>query len=202
MNIKEMELEAARFEAEHRWDRVERRLNNAIERVMDRDRRLLEDGRSERCVAHRLAVYLEQEFEGFNWHVDCEFNRQGANRDPKRVTASPHLPESRKGTGLADVSPDIIVHQRGADGTNLLIIEVKIAGDKGIPRDEAKLQRYLTEPHLHYTFAALITYRTGSAAGFEPIKPIRADDPLPPLPGRSSRGSGRTRRQRRSRRPG
>jgi hypothetical protein len=49
-----------------------------------------------------------------------------------------------------------------------LIIEVKIAGDEGIPRDEAKLRRYLTEPHLHYTYAALITYRTGGRRALNP----------------------------------
>jgi hypothetical protein len=69
--------------------------------VIARDLELLEDGPSERAVAHRLAVYLEEQFAGRD--VDCDFNRQGEEkkRSTKRVTASvPLLPESRVVLGL------------------------------------------------------------------------------------------------------
>ncbi len=58
--------------------------------------------------------------------------------------------------------PDIVVHRRGPDGPNLLVVEVKISGDDdGIARDKVKLRRYLTENHLRYRYAALVTYQIG-----------------------------------------
>lgn len=94
-----MEREERFFNEWKDWATVERRLKAAMARVIERDSVLLEDSTGERCIAHRLAVYLEDEFGG--WHVDCEFNRQGKEgaRDTKRVSASPALPESRKRAG-------------------------------------------------------------------------------------------------------
>jgi len=68
---------------------------------------------SEWSIAHRLAVYLEQEISG--WNVDCEYNRQGADGDPKV------MPNRDK------IRPDIILHHRRRleKRHNLLVIEVK-----------------------------------------------------------------------------
>ena len=167
----QLEREEQFFEEWNDWGRVERGLMAAIEQVLAYDAALLEDGTGERSIAHRLAVYLEREFDG--WHVDCEFNRQGeqSKRVTKRVAqALPDLPESRDGQGTADVTPDIIVHWRRKT-RNLLAIEVKPSDSKEIPKDRAKLQQYLSEPHLKYAFAVLVTYRNGRAE-FLPIERI------------------------------
>jgi hypothetical protein len=120
-------------------------------------------------AVHTIAVYLEHEFP--DWHTDCEFNRQGQNRVPKSVgQILPHLKESKKGSGLARVYPDIIVHRR-RKGQNLLAVEVKPSGSKGLKRDTTKLRKYLVEPDLKYTFAALVTYDTRTAT-FDRVLPL------------------------------
>jgi hypothetical protein len=176
MKLSEMKDLMRRREREwqelNNWSTLKQRIETALAMVVDRDFELLEDGPSERSVAHRLAVYLEHEFPG--WHVDCEFNRQGeeGKRGTKRVSASPLLPESWKGTGKADVSPDIVVHRRRRQ-QNLLAMEVKSVTSDGLDRDREKLRKYLTDPHLKYAFAVLVTFRNGVAA-FEPIERIES----------------------------
>jgi hypothetical protein len=90
------------------WPDVRKRLWLAAQQLFLHDRYLLKHGVMECAISHRLAVYLEIGFPG--WDVDCEFNKDGD--DPK----------------LADVCgwrPDVIVHRRGKDGPNLLSVEVK-----------------------------------------------------------------------------
>lgn len=100
-------------------------------------------GASERSIAHRLAVYLECELrqagiveDGGLVVVDCEYNRHLDCLKHQRIT--PDLLEivrkarrrARKisddsGYYVVSVSPDIVVHQRGQDALNLLVVEVK-----------------------------------------------------------------------------
>lgn len=174
MKIEDLERQLAEeerfFNVWNDWSIVEERLKIAIARVIECDSFLLEDCTGERSIAHRLAVYLEHEFSG--WHVDCEFNRQGEEGDrcTKRVSTSPDLLESRPDQGSVDVTPDIIIHWRRKP-RNLLAIEVKPSGSVNIPKDREKLRKYLIDPHLRYAFAALVTYRNGTAA-FEPVERI------------------------------
>jgi hypothetical protein len=164
--FQEFEREVASFRGERGWQQVAAKLDRAIATVMERDRSVVADGRNERAVAHRLAIYLQDEFP--RWHVDCEFNRQGKNRERKKVAAKrPYLPPSRRGSKYALVDPDVNVHRRGPDGPNLLAIELKVAGSSDLKRDRAKLKAYLTEPHLRYTYAVLVTYYTGANPRFD-----------------------------------
>ena len=88
-------------------------IQQALDTVLARDSFLFQVESSEWSVAHRLAVYLEQLFPG--WDIDCEYNRQGDAIDIKRFA------RERK------VRPDIIIHHRGKLELkhNLLVIEVK-----------------------------------------------------------------------------
>lgn len=167
----QLEHDQRLFKRWNDWSLVEAGISAAIERVLAYDSALLEDRTGERSIAHRLAVYVEREFPG--WHVDCEFNRQGEldERGTKRVTPrAPLLIESRPGQGSVDVTPDIIVHQRRRS-RNLVAIEVKPSGSADLEKDRAKLRQYLSEPHLKYAFAVLVTYRDGEGA-FEPLERI------------------------------
>src|SRR5260370_42110690 len=95
-------------------DQVTGRLNNALRRVVENDRHLLEFDLSERCIAARLALYLQNEFPDFS--VDVEYNRDGAT--PKRLG----LPEGCANfneNGEALVVPDVIVHRRGHGGAKI-----------------------------------------------------------------------------------
>lgn len=77
----------------------------AVEQLLERDRYLFVHRVGERAISHRLAIYVEAQFPG--WDVDCEYDRDGAARKM--------IPD---GTGNDDdegsaVLPDIIVHHRG-----------------------------------------------------------------------------------------
>jgi hypothetical protein len=89
------------------------RVRRAIDILYARDSDLFSRGASEWAIAHRLAVYLEQEIPG--WNVDCEYNRQGTETNLKTNE------EKRK------IRPDIVLHHRGRTEMqhNLLVIELK-----------------------------------------------------------------------------
>lgn len=174
--LKEMQEIIAREEKERSWPSVESKLLAALKTTAERDKELLEDGYSERAVAHRIAVYLEEAFYG--WHVDCEFNRQGPAdaRTSKSVSSKlPELPPTGERDG-AIVTPDIVIHRRRTDN-NLLVIEVKPSDSDGLARDREKLLKFVTDAHLRYRYAALVTYRVGKNAGFEPIESFHLAPP-------------------------
>lgn len=133
---------------------VTTRLNNALQKVAENDRYLLEFDLSERCIASRLALYLQNEFPDFN--VDVEYNRDGAT--PKRLG----LPEGYANfdeNGQALVVPDVIVHRRGHDGPNLLVLELKKTTNPE-PRDCDRERVRALREQLGYEFGALIECET------------------------------------------
>lgn len=85
----------------------------AIDVLYARDSHLFSCGAAEWAIAHRLAVYLEQEVPG--WNVDCEYNRQGPGTNPKTNEKD------------SKIRPDIVLHHRGRTALqhNLLVIELK-----------------------------------------------------------------------------
>ena len=103
------------------------------------------DSVHERSTAHRLAVYFDQLFAG--WNVDCEYDRDGqlaktlmgiAGCDRRKVTDS--------------ILPDIIVHHRreGGQDHNLLVVEMKkTATEDSCDRKKLEL---LTSPNGHYRY--------------------------------------------------
>jgi len=134
------------------WEDVEARLRTAIERLNNCDRHLFSADVNERSLTHKLAEYLQQEFQG--WNVDCEYNRQG--NLPKRLKrlASKSVPQDD--TDARTVYPDIIVHLRGTD-INLLVIEGKKQGvDDTTDRD--KLRDFLTDQNYAYCYGVQVFF--------------------------------------------
>ena len=125
-------------------------MRDAIARLFDRDRKLLELDAKEEAIAHALAVYMAPHFEGL--HVDVEYNRMGPH--PKRVTWN-QKPEY--------VYPDIIVHVRDTE-TNVLAIELK-KGSNPEPKDDdvRKLGAYRGE--LGYVHALFLRLGVGKQSG-------------------------------------
>lgn len=98
--------------------------------------------------------------------TDCEYNRQGDEGGRKKAVLNVYeLPKA--------VDPDIIVHQRGPDGPNLPVIEVKPASsdENDKEHDRRKLQAYLEKPH-SYTFVVFLTYECKEKAGRYEIQRI------------------------------
>lgn len=128
---------------------------------------------SERSVAHRLAVYLEREYDGL--HVDCEYNRSHnkpksvmvfrENLPPKklkelveRIKEAEHIDDQTAEAVMhfrISPYPDIVVHRRNHNSYNTLIVEVKYLnderGDEGREYDRAKLKAF-TDPSQGYKY--------------------------------------------------
>ena len=124
-------------------------LKQAIDRVKDEDCHLLDIDGNERSIAARLAVYLQEYF--IDYQVDVEYNR---DRDGvKRLRRNEGI--------LCRVLPDVIVHRRGDDKSNLMVIEMK---KKSSPPNAIKNDRQrLTEfrDQYNYKLGALVVCRTG-----------------------------------------
>jgi hypothetical protein len=100
---------------------------------------LLDRDAGERALTHRLAVYLEKQYPG--WQVDCEYNRLG-----ERTLRLPHGTIVSTDDALGkSIFPDIVVHQR-AIPNNLLAVEVrKATNHQPIEHDQQKLKA-MTDP--------------------------------------------------------
>jgi len=106
---------------------------------------LLEHDLGERTLTHRLAVYLEPQFPG--WQVDCDYDRLG-----ERTLRLPHGTIVSTDDHLAkSVYPDIVVHQREIPN-NLLAIEVRKASNHQPPDHDRHKLRALTDPHLWFAY--------------------------------------------------
>jgi len=141
---------------------VEERLIRALAALAERDSYLLENDLSERCIAARLAMHLQGQFPDYK--VDVEYNRAG--EIAKRVPLSQQCAKRWNREGEALAVPDIIVHQRGNAGPNVLVLELKkTSNPAGWDCDRERVLAFRT--HLNYEFGALIECETrrGEAAG-------------------------------------
>ncbi len=113
---------------------LQKHVLNGVRIFYRRDRRLFDLNADEWTIAHRLAVYLEQEISG--WHVDCEYNTQ-ARRGNTKTNAS-------TGRRTQRTRPDIILHHRGnlLRRHNLLIVEIK----RSEVADDAKVNEATRPP--------------------------------------------------------
>lgn len=137
-------------------DETECRVHQALEKLREHDSHLLDVNANERSVTHHLAVYLHREFE--SWDVDVEYNREG--HDLKRLR---DLPDVKRD----NVFPDVIVHIRGTNDKNLLVVEVKMQGNED-ESDENKLVEFtkpLTRNGLGYRWGLQLTLDCGAECG-------------------------------------
>jgi len=104
-----------------------------IEKLLRDDLYLLQAGVHEQAITHRLAHYIQEQFP--DQDVDAEYNRHGLA-----------IKSARLRSGSKHVVPDIVVHARGNDHKNLLVIEVKIR-DRGDAEDR---------DHAHQKLDALV----------------------------------------------
>lgn len=86
---------------------LQERVKAAISKLIADNSFLLENDAHELSVSSKLANYLQQLFP----NVDCEYNR--------------HIFDVKTLYGYKQIRPDILIHQRGTDVSNLLVIEMK-----------------------------------------------------------------------------
>ena len=111
-------------------ENIQKKLYTALNQLSKNDLWLLRKNLNERTIAHKLAEYLQQIFP--DYHVDCEYNRDVEQSSGlKKITILKERYEAIKDKvvdGLSiDVSvfPDIIIHRRGTNKFNLLVVELK-----------------------------------------------------------------------------
>jgi len=109
-------------------------VNNALKRLYKHHEYLIKNKVHERSIVFWFGVYLhellqhkEKEYAEFN--LDFEYNKNHSN--PKRTK------NFQKGT-----YPDIILHKRGSNEHNLLIIEFKTWWSQDNSRDLMKLKDF------------------------------------------------------------
>lgn len=99
-------------------DLVFEKVKNALKNFFKNECDLFEIGVSERSISHKVAEYLQYEFSDMK--VDCEYNRHGLEIDPKKI--------KDKKNNEKIIYPDIVVHKRGVDTNNILVVEIKNHG--------------------------------------------------------------------------
>jgi hypothetical protein len=136
-------------------EEVRKRVENALRNVAKNDQHLLEFDLGERCIASRLAMYLQTEFS--EYCVDVEYNRHGDV--PKRLGLPDECANYRNRDGEALAVPDVIVHERGPDGPNVLVLELKKTTNPD-PRacDRERVRAFRRQ--LKYSFGALVECET------------------------------------------
>ena len=105
------------------------KLLKALEKLYEKDGELLKIEASERSIAFRLGIYLDELFRNTDLIVDCEYNREG------------DIPKKLRGK---NIYPDLIVHKRKIQENNCMILEIKSKKDdkEGFEHDEEKLKAF------------------------------------------------------------
>jgi len=119
------------------------KVRKALELFFLQDHELLERGVNERSISHKIAEHLQYVFRGYD--VDCEYNRHGV--------------EIKRAGKKKRVFPDIVVHQRGSDEANILVLEVKKVNSKYYKNDVEKL-KVLTGRQFRYKSGLLLVFNT------------------------------------------
>ncbi|SDF93404.1 hypothetical protein SAMN05421827_102167 [Pedobacter terrae] len=138
---------------EYKTDNIRSWLEESLRSLAFADQILLERRVKEECINHRLARFLElcypsvfhDEFPA-NLDIDLEYN--------KNVNEGAKMLEIENGV-LISIRPDIIVHHRLNNSSNILAVEAKL--DYLRPGDRIKLSGLVKEPY-NYLYSVGISY--------------------------------------------
>lgn len=141
-------------------------IKQAASELYSKDSYLIECRACERSIMYKFAHYLDNliskdpAFVGYN--LDCEYNRD--IYDVKCI-----------GDCLNRVFPDIIIHKRGTNSDNLLVIECKTGWNSNIEDDIKKINAFLSPKEGYiYQFGLCLIF----AENKESIKWITYDKKL------------------------
>ncbi len=126
----------------------------------------------ERAIVFRFAYYLQRILDEHclypDYNLDCEYNRNG---DKPKIIYSLEK----------NVYPDLIIHQRGSNDNNLLVMEFKTYWNKGQKNDIEKIKAFLdcnekVSYNYKYGIAVLIKRNNVNLKLFEKDNKIFEDD--------------------------
>ncbi len=147
---------------------VDERVRQVIHECLKAEVELLELDSNERSITHKIAEYLQAEFRKDGYHVDCEYNREG--HDPKRLNLDAKPIQSDDPEGET-VFPDIIIHERGTNRNNLVVIEAKKSTNEDGETDLRKLRAF--NQQLGYKLCYRLIVRVGRNLSEENLYKLR-----------------------------
>lgn len=129
------------------YDRDLHLINNKPLNISGKDK---ENHVGERSIvfrfAHYFQNYLERDYSFENFNLDCEYNRNGES--------TKELPSFPRGT-----YPDVILHKRGKNTDNILVMEFKTYWNNNQETDIRKIKEFTDENgkyRFHYGVTILI----------------------------------------------
>lgn len=139
---------------------IRERVMQALNDLENSDAHLRRNDVAERALCARIAHYLVDRFPDHD--VDIEYN------DHRGETKQLDLPSQFAGaTGAA--TPDVIVHLRGTDVANLLVLEVKKSSNRSNrAKDVARIAAFLDQ--LGYQCGATVEIPVGSSKSRESLR--------------------------------
>ena len=140
------------------------KVGNALREFFREDKNLLCLEANERSITHKFAEHLQRQFADLD--VDCEYNRR--NDKTKRLPCKRDTTRTDCLHHAKRVFPDIIVHKRGCDISNMLVIEVKKSNRRGVKRDKSKLHRFTCPDGWYgYELGLLLVFYVGNQKGLK-----------------------------------
>lgn len=117
-------------------ENLKNHVTQALDMLYCRDIYLIQHKVSERSIVFRFGVYLQKNLEVDsmyrNYNIDVEYNR---NYDKPK-----YLSDFDRG-----VYPDLIIHKRGSNSFNLLVVEFKTYWYGDTEQDLYKLQQFMSD---------------------------------------------------------
>jgi hypothetical protein len=149
------------------------KINQAIQTLIVSENNILSRTLNERNLSDHLAGYLRPLFN--EYHVDSEYNGDMDKPNDRKALAiaknrlleigfQPNLDDTYK------LSPDIIIHQRGTNDHNLVVIEVKkdVSSQRNKEFDLIKLEHLTINymgNHYNYKLGIALILSTGEDTG-------------------------------------
>lgn len=132
-------------------EQIEEIIKYAVQQVIANDAVLIDLDVSERVIMFHLARYIREKTP-IEFHVDCEYNRH--LKDIKNLT---YLKNTLGVEGSHKVIPDILIHKRGSDDSNILVAELKKFGasSNDVASDKRRLNEFKGKSY-SYSYAVQI----------------------------------------------
>jgi hypothetical protein len=152
-------------------NQLEEIVRSCLHELYNQDGQILAQDVGERTICGRLAMLMVPKFPGLS--VDIEYNRKGLGLEPKDI----EMPNENGDLTTSKVFPDIIVHERGDNLRNILVVEVKKSTNPiSDEHDHAKLRALCWQ--LRYRNGLFLRLSTGPDANLESVRHEWFEGPL------------------------
>jgi hypothetical protein len=146
-------------------EELKKRVSICMSNLFEQDFHLIREDLHERTISSTLAYYLKHVFPSYN--VDCEYNGNIDNQY-RRKAVNMYLQgrQIKFDENVHSVYPDIIIHKRGRNDKNRLLIEIKKSTNRYSNFDKEKLV-FFTHPERNteylYDYGCFVKIFTGNA---------------------------------------